>query len=49
VIAFFGVNGRRLTLKHDEAYELVMAVAEGRLDTVDDIVAQLGQATAPWA
>ena len=36
-IAFYGVNGRRLTLTNDEAYELIMAVAEGKLDSVDDI------------
>ena len=41
VIAFFGLNGRRLTLTNDEAYDLVMAVAEGRLDTVDAIAAAL--------
>jgi death-on-curing protein len=40
-IAFFGLNGRRLTLTNDEAYDLVMAVAEGRLDTVDAIGAAL--------
>ena len=28
-IAFYGVNGRRLTLTNDEAYELIMSVAEG--------------------
>ena len=48
VIAFYGVNGRRLTLTNDEAYDLVMAVADGRLDTVANIAAQLGPATAPW-
>jgi death on curing protein len=47
VIAFYGVNGRRLTLTNDEAYELVMAVADGRLDTVSDIAARLGPATEP--
>jgi death-on-curing protein len=46
VIAFYGVNGRRLTLTNDEAYGLVMAVADGRLDAVDDIAARLGRATA---
>ena len=48
VIAFCGVNGRRLTLTNDEAYDLVMAVADGRLDTVANIAAQLGPATEPW-
>jgi death on curing protein len=40
-IAFLGLNGRRLTLTNDEAYDLVMAVAEGRLDDVADIAAAL--------
>ena len=47
VIAFYGVNGRRLTLTNDEAYELVVAIADGRLDTVADIAARLGPATEP--
>jgi death-on-curing protein len=47
VIAFYGVNGRRLTMTNDEAYELVMAVAEGRLDAVADIAALLRPATEP--
>jgi death on curing protein len=46
VIAFYGVNGRRLTLTNDEAYELVMAVADGTLDTVDQIATPL--TTHPW-
>ena len=46
-IAFCGVNGRRLTLTNDEAYELVMNVAEGKLDSVDDIAAVLATATKP--
>jgi death on curing protein len=44
VIAFCGINGRRLTLTNetnDAAYELVMAVAAGQLDSVDDIAATL--------
>jgi death-on-curing protein len=41
VIAFYGLNGRRLTLTNDEAYDLVMSVAEGRLDTVDAIATAL--------
>lgn len=46
VIAFYGLNGRRLTLTNDEAYDLVMAVADGTLDTVELIAARL--ATQPW-
>lgn len=47
VIAFYGVNGRRLTLTNDEAYELIMAVASGDLDSVDEITKRLRPATAP--
>ncbi len=36
-LAFLGMNGQRLTLSNDEAYELVMAVATGSLDDVADI------------
>ena len=32
VIAFYGLNGRRLTLTNDEAYDLVMNVAAGQFD-----------------
>jgi death on curing protein len=47
VIAFYGVNGRRLTLTNGEAYELVIDVAAGNLDSVDDIAARLRLATEP--
>jgi len=46
-IAFYGVNGRRLTPTNDEACELIMNVAEGKLDSVDDIAAVLAMATKP--
>jgi len=46
-IAFYGINGRRLTLTNDEAYELIMNVAAGKLDSVDDITAILAVATGP--
>ena len=46
-IAFYGVNGRRLTLTNDGAYELIMSVAEGKLDSVDDIATVLATATKP--
>lgn len=45
VIAFYGVNGRRLTLTNDEAYDLIMSVASGQLDSVDEITARLRKAT----
>src|ERR1700730_5899984 len=47
VIAFYGLNGRRLTLTNDAAYDLVMSVAAGHLDTVDVIAAILQTATRP--
>ena len=47
VIAFCGLNGRRLTLTNDEAYDLVMSVAAGHLDDVDAIAAVLQRATQP--
>lgn len=46
-IAFFGLNGRRLTLTNDEAYDLVIAVASGVLDDVEDIAERLAHATEP--
>jgi death-on-curing protein len=46
-IAFLGVNGRRLSLTNDEAYELVMAVAEGRLTEVRDIAHGLRSRVRP--
>jgi death on curing protein len=49
VIAFYGINGRRLALTNDEAYDLVMAVSHGRLDAVSDIAALLSPATEPWS
>jgi death on curing protein len=47
-IAFYGLNGRRLTLTDDEAYDLIMKVAAGELDHVDEIAAVLQTATMPW-
>ena len=47
VIAFYGLNGRRLTLTNDAAYDLVISVAAGHLDTVDAIAAILQTATQP--
>jgi death-on-curing protein len=46
-IAFYGLNGFRLTLSNDEAYELVMSVATGALDDVPDIAVALERGTAP--
>ena len=45
VIAFYGLNGRRLTLTNDEAYDLVLAVARGDMEDVPVIAARLATAT----
>lgn len=47
VIAFYGMNGHRLTLTNDEAYDLVMAIASGDLDDVHLIAERLTLATRP--
>lgn len=41
LIVFLGVNGRALTMTNDEAYEFIVAIAEGRLDDVPSIAAHL--------
>jgi len=46
VITFCGLNGRRLTFTNDQAYDLVMKVAAGELDQVEEIAAILQGATA---
>ena len=40
-IAFLGLNGERLVLSNDEAYDLVMAVCQGQMEEVDTIAAAL--------
>ncbi len=40
-IAFYGINGMRLTLTNDEAYDLVIDVASGELDDVPTIASVL--------
>ena len=47
VIAFYGVNGRRLTLTNDEAYDLIIDVAAGHLDSAEEIARRLCGATEP--
>ena len=46
-IAFCGVNGMRLTLTNDEAYDLVIDVASGRLDEIPPIARVLRRGTEP--
>jgi death-on-curing protein len=47
LIAFYGINGRRLILTNDAAYDLVMQVAVGQLDSVGDIANILEKSTQP--
>jgi death-on-curing protein len=46
-IAFYGMNGHRLTLSNDEAYQLIMRVATGELDDVPGIASVLERGTEP--
>lgn len=46
-IAFLGLNGRRLTLTNDQAYELIMDVAAGRLDEVPGIAECIRAGSGP--
>jgi hypothetical protein len=43
-IAFYGLNGRHLTLTNDAACDLVMGAADRYLDSIDEIAAVLRQA-----
>lgn len=45
LIAFLGINGQRLTLDNDEAYELIIDIAGGALDDVAAIAARLSAST----
>jgi Prophage maintenance system killer protein len=48
VLAFFGLNGVRMTLTNDQAYELVVAIASGDLGDVAVITKRLeGKDRAP--
>lgn len=49
VIAFYGVNGFRLTFTIDEAYDLVIAIAAGELDDVSAIAERLAARSEPRA
>jgi len=46
-IAFFGMNGMRLTVTNDQVYDLVMDVASGRLNDVATIASVLEASTEP--
>jgi death-on-curing protein len=45
LMAFLGLNGRRLTLTEDAAYDLIYGIASGVLDGVEEIALILDQGT----
>jgi len=45
LIAFLGINGRRLNLTNDAAYDLIIAIATGELDDVSLIAERIRRAT----
>jgi death on curing protein len=47
VLAFYGLNGFRLSSTNNEAYDLVMAVASGELDDVTAITTVQERAAGP--
>jgi death on curing protein len=47
VLAFYGLNGVRMTLTNDEAYELVVDVAAGSVRDVEVIAQRLEAKTEP--
>lgn len=48
-IAFYGMNGLRLTFSNDEAYELVIAIATGEIDDASQIAEALATHSASRA
>jgi death on curing protein len=44
-IAFYGLNGMRLTLTNDEAYDLIVDIASGKLDDIQPIASTLKRGT----
>ncbi len=46
IIAFYGMNGQKLTLTNDEAYQLVMSVATGERTEIADIATILEAGTS---
>ncbi len=48
LIAFLGVNGRRLTWSNDEAFHHITEIAAGDLDDVSEIATLLRRTTTDW-
>jgi death-on-curing protein len=49
LIAFLGMNGYRLTVDNDGAHDLILAIAAGELNEVDDIAKRIAAASEPFA
>ena len=41
LVAFYGVNGYRSTMTNDDAYTLIMGIASGESDDVEEIAVKL--------
>jgi len=46
-IAFYGMNGMRLTLTNDQAYDLIIEIASGAVGDVSEIASVLQRGTEP--
>lgn len=46
-IAYYGINGHRLTLSNEQAYRLIVSVAAGQLDDGAGIASVLSEGTGP--
>lgn len=46
-IAFYGMNGMRLTLTNDQAYDLIIEIASGAVGDVSEIASVLQRGTVP--
>lgn len=46
-IAFYGMNGLRLTFTNDEAYDFIIEVASGQLDDIPAIASVLRESIEP--
>ena len=46
-IVFLRANGLRTTWSNDEAYDLIVSIAEGAIDNVDEIADIIRQGTRP--
>lgn len=45
--AFLGVNGRRLAMTNDEAYDFILAIATGELE-IEQVAETLRRSTTTW-